>query len=249
MKNTAIWVVGGLLVAGAGAGIYGARSFLSPAPAAPGLSSTAGRPDALPSNLPPLDESDDLVRRRASPLSAAPAFQEWLKLDSLIPRLVSAMSRVAQGGVPRDIFAAFGPRGKFLVAKRGGKAFVDPAGYARYDAFAALVQSVDAVAAARLFKELMPLFDAAQRNLGDKNASAHEAFFAASRELLNAPALEGEIALKERKKGLGWAFAEDRLESLSLAQKQLLRMGPKNQAAVQAKLRAVVLALGVPGAP
>lgn len=246
MKNTGLLIVAALLAAVIG--IFGARSFLKPAPAAPGLASAPSEaPAALPPNLPPLEASDAFVRRRAGALSAAPAFQEWLRLESLIPRLTAAMNMIANGKVPRETFAAFAPRGKFLVVKKGGKIFAAPAGFARYDAFAEMVGRVDAVAAAKLFADLMPLFDAAQRGLGEKSPSAHEAFFAAARELLQLPVLEEEAALKEGKKGLGWVYVDEHLENLSPAQKQLMRMGPKNQAAVQAKLRAVVLALGVPG--
>ena len=105
-------------------------------------------------------------------------------------------------------------------------------------------KQVDAVAAAKVLEDLGPLFDAALRGLGEKRLSLREAFPAAAGELLQTPVLEGDIVLKEGKKGIVWIYAEERLESRSLAQKQLMRMGPKNQAAVQAKLRAVALALG-----
>lgn len=247
MKNPGTLIVVVLLAAGAAVGLYGARSFLKTPPPAPGLSSAPGEaPPALPANLPPLDKSDDFVRLRASDLSKAPAFGEWLKQESLIPRLAAAMSMIANGKFPRETFAAFAPRGKFLVVRKGGKVFVDPAGYARYDAFAAMVSGVDAVAAARLFEELEPLFDAAHRELGEKTAGARATFLAAAAELLETPRLEDGVLLKEGKKGIGWVYADDELEGRSLAQKQLMRMGPKNQDAVQAKLRAVVLALGGP---
>jgi hypothetical protein len=245
MKNTGLMVVAVLLAAGAAIGLYSARSILKPAPPAPGLSSIPETaPAALPLNLPPLEQSDDFVRRRAGELSADPAFQEWLKKESLIARLTSAMTRIAHGGVPRDIFSAFAPKGKFRVVRKSGRIFGDPASYARYDGFAAMVGGVDAVAAAKLFEDLMPLFDAAQRGLGDKNASARRAFLDAAHELMQAPVFDGEADLVEGKKGIVWAYADERLENLSLAQKQLMRMGPKNQAAVQAKLRALTLALG-----
>jgi hypothetical protein len=243
MNRTELWVAGILIAVGAGIGLFAARNYLNRPPEA-GLSSAPVASDGIPLNLPPLDESDDLVRRRAGAFSADASFVEWLKLESLIPRLASAMSRVAQGGVPRDIFAAFGPRGKFAVYKKDGKTFVDPAAYARYDGFAAMVASIDPTAAAKVFEELLPLFDAAQRGLGEKNASAREAFFAAARELLRTPVVGDETALKPAKKGIGWTYADERLESMSPAQKQLLRMGPKNQAAVLAKVRAVAVALG-----
>lgn len=228
-----------------GAAVYGSRYYLKPAPAAPGLSSAPiEAPAALPPSLPPLEDSDEFVRGRAAALSSAPAFREWLKQGALIPRLAAAMNLVASGAVPRDAFAAFAPRGKFAVVRTGGRTRAAPAAFARYDAFAAMVQSVDAAAAARLFTELLPLFDAAQRALGDKSPGARAAFIAAARELLQAPVPGDDVVLVQGKKGLGWIYADERLEELSLAQKQLMRMGPKNQAAVQDTLRAVLLALG-----
>ena len=243
MKNPGILIV--LLAVGASVGIYGARSFLRTPPPAPGISSAPGEaPPPLPVNLPSLDRSDDFVRLRASGLSKAPAFGAWLEQDFLIPRLAAAMSMIANGKLPRETFAAFAPRGKFLVVKKDGKVFVDPAGYARYDAFAALVSGVDAVAAAKLFSELEPLFDIAHRELGEKTAGARATFLAAAAELLETPRLEDGVLLKEGKKGIGWVYADAELEGRSLAQKQLLRLGPQNQETVQAKLRAVTLALG-----
>jgi hypothetical protein len=42
------------------------------------------------------------------------------------------------------------------------------------------------------------------------------------------------------------AYADPWLEDLSPAQKQLLRMGPSNQRRVQAKLRELAVAMGMP---
>lgn len=247
MKNTGFLLA--LLAAGAALGLYGARSFLKTAPE-PGVSSAQdGAAPALPPHLPALEESDDFVRGRAAGLSSAPSFAEWLKQEYLVQRLAAAMSMVADGKVPRETFAAFAPKGKFRVVKKDGRTVVDPAGFARYDVFAAMVAAVDAVAAARVFEELLPLLDLAQRELGERNtADARASLRAAAAELLAAPPLEGDVELVEGKKGLGWAYADPGLEGRSAAQKQLMRMGPKNQAAVQAKLRALTLALGGPAA-
>lgn len=244
MKNTLL-VVAFLLAAVAAVGIYGARSFLKSPPPAPGLSSApAEEPPAIPANLPALEDSDELFRLRAGALSPDAMLADWLKQESLIPRLAAAMNMIANGRFPREIFAAFAPRGKFKVLTKDGGTFIDPAGYARYDAFAAMVGKVDAVAAAKVLEELRPLFDAALRGLGERRLTLREAFPAAADELLQTPLLEGDIALMPGKKGITWVYAEERLESRSLVQKQLMRMGPKNQTAVQAKLRALTLALG-----
>lgn len=244
MKIKVLLLAAVVLAAAAAAGIYGARSFFGvPAPAPGRASLPPEAPAALPAGMPPLEESDAFVREQAESLSAAPAFREFLKLDALIPRLASAMVQVTDGQVPRDAFSKFGPRGKFRVLKKNGALVADPASHARYDAFAAMVASVDAVAVARLFEKLLPLFDAAQRGLGE-TPGARDAFLAAARSVLATPAPEGEVVLKKGTKGITWIYADERLESLPPVQKQVLRMGPKNQAIVQEKLKAVVLALG-----
>src|SRR5438477_361972 len=45
---------------------------------------------------------------------------------------------------------------------------------------------------------------------------------------------------------IGYGYVDDRLEDLTPAQKQLLRMGPRNVRIIKARLRAIALALGIP---
>jgi hypothetical protein len=45
---------------------------------------------------------------------------------------------------------------------------------------------------------------------------------------------------------LSFRYDRDDLEALSLAQKQLLRMGPRNVRMIQEQLRAVARELGIP---
>ena len=245
MKNTGLMIIVFVLAAVAGVWLFGARLFLNSGTPTAGLSSKPIEAlAALPANLPSLENSDALFRLRAGALSPDPMLQSWLKQESLIPRLAAALNMIANGRFPREIFAAFAPRGKFKVIHRDGGTFIDPVSFARYDAFASMIGKVDAVAAAKVLNELRPLFDAALRGLGERRLTLREAFPAAADELLQTPVLEGDIALVQGKRGITWIYAEERLESRSLVQKQLMRMGPKNQAIVQAKLKALSLALG-----
>lgn len=244
MNKNGLPVVAALLVVGAAAGFYAARTYLA-APERPGVSAGAETaPPALPPGMPALEDSDPLLREKAAALSADPAVAEWLKQDALIARLTAAFNRVAHGGTVRDLFSPLAPRGPFRVRTKDGATVADPASYARYDRLAALVASVDSVAAARAFESLEPLFDAAQRALGERETGARRVLLAALRELSEAPRIEGEPALVQGKKGLTWVYADAELEALSPARKQLLRLGPRNRAAVQVKARAIALALG-----
>ncbi|GAH52328.1 unnamed protein product, partial [marine sediment metagenome] len=63
-------------------------------------------------------------------------------------------------------------------------------------------------------------------------------------ELLKAPVVEGDILLEA--KVVSYKMADPELENLSEAQKHLIRMGPENVRKIQAKLREIGLALGIP---
>jgi hypothetical protein len=58
------------------------------------------------------------------------------------------------------------------------------------------------------------------------------------------PVVDGDIALQPA--GIGYAYADPRLETMSAAQKQLFRMGPDNVRAVQGKLREIASLLSIP---
>jgi hypothetical protein len=62
--------------------------------------------------------------------------------------------------------------------------------------------------------------------------------------LLEVPIADEPVRLSP--KGIGYAFADERLERLTGAQKQLLRMGPRNVRIIKEKLREIALALGIP---
>jgi hypothetical protein len=62
--------------------------------------------------------------------------------------------------------------------------------------------------------------------------------------LLETPVQEDPVRVEPR--GIVYGFADEDLEDLTPAQKQLLRMGPRNARVVQTTLRAIALALGIP---
>ena len=60
---------------------------------------------------------------------------------------------------------------------------------------------------------------------------------------MKVPIPRGDVELTPA--GVGYAFADERLEQLTPAQKQLLRMGPENVKKVQDKLREIAGHLGI----
>jgi len=204
-------------------------------PPAPQAEPAPGEP------LPPLAESDAFVRERATAASARPELSTWLAGEGLVTRFVAAVDNVANGESPRENLRALGPRGPFQAALRSGRHFVTPRSWSRYDLVASVFGSLDAEACARLHRLLLPLFEEAYGELGRREGHFDDVLARAFRELLRTPVRDGESEVVPGI--LSYRFADPELEGLSPAQKQLLRMGPRNARAIQARLRELAAAL------
>jgi hypothetical protein len=233
--NKAVGIGSALIVLVIGAGIYMykfAATAHAPLASMPAPAEAPAAPSAEP--LPKLEESDGFIRAKAAPLSSDPLFAAWLKTDDLLPRFAAAVNMIGQGKVPKDGLSFMGPHKKFKALRKGSGYAVDPVSFARYDATAGAIGSLDAAAAARLFRTYKPLFQLAYQGVGE-NGDVQDAVVLAVHELLKTPNVPAGAPLRE--KGIVYAYADDALEHLSPAQKQLLRMGPKNQGVILAKLR------------
>jgi hypothetical protein len=233
----------GLVVAalcGGGAVLY----FRKPAAPPPAVSVPEPAPAPVPTEpLPPLSESDALARKLA--LEAFPdagKLKDWLRVDDILRRLSAAVALISSGESPRESLSFLAPSSKFKAVKKDGRLVVDPATWARYDGVAAAVGALDAAAAGRILARIDPLLQQACSELGAMNCSFKDSLLKSIRHLLAAPQLEGDVPV--RAKVLSYAYADERLEKLSKAQKHLLRLGPANQRTVQHKLRELGRALG-----
>lgn len=194
--------------------------------------------------LPPLDESDPLVRELVRRLSQHPRVAAWLTTDRLVRNFTVVIANVASGQTPAQHLKAVAPGGAFQVVQRGSGVYVDPRSYARYDGHADAFAALDARGAARLYATLKPRIEEAYRELGSPHGSPDKTLERAIVELLNVPVVEGDVQL--RADPVAYAYVDPSLESLSHAQRQLLRMGPRNVRLVQAKLREIAEYLGIP---
>jgi hypothetical protein len=248
------WVVLALLLAAAGAAVYFAFARQArpvPMPAATSEHATAAEelPPSLggrgdPIALPPLEASDALVRTLVRALSESPAVTAWLTTNGLIRNFTVVVANVADGATPARHLNALRPASAFHITERDGNRYADPRSYDRYAVITDAIGSVDPAAAARLYATLKPRIEQAHRDLGSSDRSFDRTLERAIRALLDTPIPNGPVRL--RPKGIGYAYVDERLEGLTGAQKQLLRMGPRNVRIVQEKLREVALALGVP---
>jgi hypothetical protein len=212
----------------------------APAPE-PEVEPEPAAPPAPPEALPPRGESDALVRDLARAVSSHPLFLATLKEAGLIDRFVLIVDSLAEGNVPRRELAFLKPQGQFLVLGREPEQRIDPASYPRYDALAEAIASLDAGQAVAAYRRVAALCEDSYRALGYPEGGFEQRIRAALALLLSTPVLDEDPAVVPETKR--YEFADPALESLSEAQKQLLRMGPANAKRVTSKLREIQAAL------
>ena len=201
--------------------------------------------DAVPIDLPPLDQTDALVRRLLVALSAHPRVAAWLTTNSLIRNFTVVVANIADGDTPAKHLGALKPSSSFTFIARGDDRRIDARSYQRYDGVAAAARSIDPAGAAHLYSALKPRIEEAYRELGQPDTPFDRTLERAIVQLLATPIVEGSPSVKVRG-GTGYAYVDPGLEGLTAAQKQLLRTGPANVEAIQTSLRAIALALGIP---
>lgn len=199
--------------------------------------------DVEPIDLPPLEQTDAIVRDLVRALSTHPRVAAWLTTDGLIRNFVVVTDNIAAGRSPARHLAVLKPPQPLSVLEADGGAVIDVRSYNRYGDVAAAAASIDPAGAARLYSTLKPRIEDAYAELG-QSGSFDAVLERALVRLLDTPVVEGELALVPR--GGVFAFNDSRLEQLTPAQKHLVRMGPRNMRTIQRKLREIAVALGVP---
>jgi hypothetical protein len=246
-------IVGLIVVAAIGAFVYLQRSAPASSTTAGSIATDTSVPptaplgvEVEPIELPPLDESDEVVRQLVRALSSHPSVAAWLTTDGLIRNFTVAVENIAAGRTPARQLRVLKPSQPFATADAGngnGDVVIDPRSYNRYNDLAAAVASINPKGAATLYSTLKPRIEEAYRELGETGSFDRE-LEAAIVQLLDTPVVAGEVALLPR--GGLYAYNDLRIERLTPAQKQLVRMGARNIQIVQRSLRQIALALGIP---
>lgn len=208
----------------------------------PAADSLAPAPEE-PFTLPALGASDAVVRRLVAGVSAHPRLAAWLVPDDLIRRFVEGVVDLSRGSSPLPAMEMLIPEEPFLVRPAGDGLEVDPRSPRRYDLLAEVVGSLDPEEAAEVYGRLLPLFREAYAELGVAEGPFEEVLDRAIENLLAVDVPEGPLEVKV---AVGrFVYADRAIESLTPAQKHLVRMGPENARRVQEKLREISGALAL----
>ncbi len=185
-----------------------------------------------------LSTSDAAVRELVDGVSSHPQLTKWLVSEDLVRRFVASVDSIAEGRSPRQQLEFMQPTTPFRILDRRGTLYMNPSSYHRYDLAAEVFESLDTAGTVALYREMRPLIAEAYREISPAGSDFDDRLLQAIDQLLAVEVPEGDIELEERTVTT-FAFADERLESLSDAQRHLLRMGPQNVRKVQSKLREI----------
>ena len=181
------------------------------------------------------ETADDYAREIIDSLNGGKALKQFVAGNYVVERTVAIVDALRRGEVPYKLLPVGKPASAFPISDDGLRVTMNPAGFARYDAFANWVNSlsVDAIIAA--FNDYEVLATAALSNMGVNDFDIRGAALAATTEILATPSVPEAAELM--RKEANWVYMDPELEALSALQKQVLRMGPENAELVQQKAR------------
>lgn len=206
-----------------------------PQPAPEPVSQAEVAPEPEP--LPALMDSDALVKERFSELSSDVDYQLIWQADQLLQRWVTVIDGAANQKLIRGVVAVPPPSEKFPVYRDGGRYFLDPAGFERYDQRVTLLTSLPVGSLTGSFHTLRPLLEEAYGQMGQDPEAFDNTLIQLLNRVIDAPVYVAPLELNAT--SVNYTFADPELEALPDLEKLLIRMGPENTAKLQAYAKAL----------
>lgn len=177
--------------------------------------------------LPTLDESDAWVKNKLLALSWKAGLSSLFVSEEMIRRFVVQVDNIAQGRLVPEQALFKGLTQDFKVKQNGQQYQLDPVNYQRYQRYLDLLESAPKAEVVALFRQLYPLMQQAYLELGYPEAQFSDRIQQAIKLLLAAPEVaDGPMLTLD---SVQYSFADGEVEQLSMAHKQMVRLGLKNQ--------------------
>lgn len=164
-----------------------------------------------------------------------------VRSENLVRDFVAFVDNIAAGVVARDSAMIKGPEARFEIEEVDGTAYMGASSYQRYDNIVNWFVGMDNQVLVTVFKQYEPLINEAYAEISRPGDSFLARLDRAVSVMNATPELTGLIELNTDK--IMYTYADEQLESLPAAQRQMLRLGPNNMARVKAKLNALQRAL------
>ncbi|MDE1898691.1 MAG: DUF3014 domain-containing protein [Xanthomonadaceae bacterium] len=214
-----------------------AAASTAPSIRSPIAQAASGPAAAASTPLPTLERSDDRVAAALEALAGGNGLRALLVPRQIIARIVATIDALPRHAIGSRILPLQTPQGAFLADQADGVTVISARNAARYAPYMRIVDSVDPKALVAWYVRYYPLFQQAYRQLGYPRGYFNDRLIAVIDDLLAAPDRAQPPALELRNGR--YVYVDPALESLSVGQKLMIRVGPADAARIKAKLRAI----------
>ncbi|MCV2885882.1 DUF3014 domain-containing protein [Aestuariibacter sp. AA17] len=187
---------------------------------------------------PPVDTSDAAVKTSILATADYEAAASLLVDESLLQRFVVTAANLAEGEVAPNHQLLQPPSQNFRIYQQGGKEWIDPASYKRYTPYVDVIDTMSADTLVSLYETYQPTLNQLYAEIGDPSEPFNDVLKQAIEHLLETPSVP--VPVEVYTDSVMYKYKDERLESLSMPQKHLIRMGPENMRRVKAKLREIL---------
>jgi hypothetical protein len=189
----------------------------------------------------PIDVSDGAIKSSLLELSENEIFGRLLVNEALLQRFVVYVSNLANHTIADNNQVLVPPEQEFRVYQQAGKEWIDASSYKRYSPYVDILESIDANNLTQLYQKYQGPINDVFGEISSSGGSFDRTLVKAIDELLDTP--EVPVPVEVYTDSVMYRYTDERLESLTAPQKQLLRTGPENMRRIKAKLREIKQAL------
>lgn len=201
-------------------------------------------PAAADAAIPPLADSDAAAWAELVTLAGSDVPLALLIRDHLLQRAVTMIDNLPQRRVAARTLALKPVPGQLQVDTDGaGAGTIAAVNAQRYAPYVQAFTQADAGAMVAAYRRFYPLFQQAYVELGYPNGYFNDRLMQVIDHLLQTPVPASPPAVIADARTGKYRFADPALESLSVGQKALLRLGPAQAEAVRKQLQAIRAAL------
>lgn len=185
--------------------------------------------------LPQLESSDNFMANALANLLNNKSLMGIFINDQIIRNIVVTIDNLPRKQVTMRVMPIKKARGKFITIDSEGKTVISPKNNERYMQYVQFAEAVEPKKLVALYVQLYPLFQQSYEELGYPNQYFNDRLMAVLDNLLDAPDIIEPILLVQPK--FYYQFADQDLESRSIGQRILMRVGSDNEKIIKSKLQ------------
>lgn len=187
--------------------------------------------------LPALADSDKLMLDALTGLVGNKSLMGYIHADRFIRNFVATIDNLPGRRAPMSVMPVNPAPGTFATSSVTGSLTISPANAARYSSYVRIAEAIDAKKLVGLYVRLYPLFQQAYEELGYPNKYFNDRLIVALDDLLAAPIATRPVKLVQP--GVYYQYADPGLESRSVGQRILMRLGSRDEDLVKTRLREI----------